>query len=461
MSEPDNPVDLASGPIAPALLRLVAPMLFGMLMIASVGIVDAYFIGDLGTEALAAFGLCFPVIMMLQALLFGLANGITASIARTRGERAAKPTGVPERVLIHMGIASAMGLASTLALVGFLFGRFFFGLATDDQPLIDLAMEYYGPFLLSVVLLSVPMAVTASMRGLGETRSSATVMALTSFFNAGLDPVFMNGWGPLPAMGIAGVSIATVVANGLGACAALVVLYRALGPAAFRPAPADVPVEDQLPGKQALGSIATIALPAMLAQLFGPLAGVVIATLMAAQGTFALAGLSIVQRVDMLVTIVSVATGAGLMPLVGQSWGGGDRTRAALALRIGRRMLVLYAIVMGLVLNLLAGPLVRAFSDTAEVDAVVRIAFMFAPLTYIGAGLNISTMSCFNAIGRPIRATQLSAVYALVLLPVLATVLGARFGVLGIFAGAAAASLLSAVLGTYWMKAEGLSPPVV
>jgi len=458
MSEPDNSMDLAKGAIGPALLKLVTPMLFGMLMIASVGIVDAYFIGDLGTEPLAAFGLCFPVVMMLQALLFGLANGITASLARVRGERGPRPVGAPELVMIRVSIASALGLSTALAVIGMLFGRFFFSLATDDTQLVELAMRYYGPFLLSIVLLAVPMSVTAAMRGLGETRSSGTVMALTSLFNAGLDPVFMNGWGPIEPMGIAGVSIATVVANGIGAAFALVVLHRALGARVFRPAPDDVPADEHLPARQALSSVARIAVPAMLAQLLGPFASVVIATLMAAQGTAALAGLSIVQRVDMLIMIVSVATGTGLMPLVGQSWGGGDRQRAALALRLGRRMLVLYAIVMGLAVNLLAGPLIGTFTDSPEVVAVARLALLIAPLGYIGGGLNICTMSCFNAIGRPVRATKLSAVFALVLLPLLASTLGARFGVLGIFGGAAIASALSAALGTYWMKLEGLVP---
>jgi putative MATE family efflux protein len=455
MSQPRAAIDLARGPIGPALARLVIPMLVGMLMIASVGIVDAYFVGKLGTDALAAFGLCFPFMMLFQSLLFGLAHGITAAMSRLRGERAGQPLGAQERVLIRTAMLCALAVAATLAAIGALVARPVFTAAADEPQLVELALQYYAPYLVSLVVLAVPVSITAALRGLGETRSSATVMTLASFFNAGLDPVFMDGWGPLPAMGIAGVSVATVVANLVGGSYALWLLRKTLrgtGHAALEPAaPAPQP-------RMALGSIARVALPAMLAQLLGPVAGLVLAMLMARQGTVALAGLSILQRVDMLVMMVPVATGTALLPLVGQSWASGDRQRAALALRLSRRTLVVYGVAMGVLLNAAAGPLVRNFSDEPAVAAVVRLALLVTPIGYIGGGLNISTMSAFNAIGRPLQATKLAAVFAVLLLPALAALFGELYGVLGIFGGAVSASALSAILGTYWMRLEGLAP---
>lgn len=443
--------DLAAGPLGPTLLRLVMPMYLGMVAIAMVGIVDAYFIGRLGTEALAAFGLCYPAVMLLQAMMFGLANGITASLARARGKRVGEPLGPPERLRVRVSLSLALLLSGGLAVVGALLGPLAFA-AVTGPAIADLAWQYYAPYLLALVCLSIPMAVTACMRGFGETRSSATVMTLASLLNAGLDPVFMFGWGPIPAYGIAGASISTVVAYLVSATVALGLLGRALRQAGRGQA-------GDLRARGVVSEIAAIGGPAMLAQVLGPVAGATVTALAARFGVEALAGLGIMQRVDMLVMIVAVATGAGLMPLVGQLAGGGDMLRAAQALRMGRRAMVAWGLGVGLLFNLVAAPLIAVFTDAPAVAAVVRIAIFFAPVAYVGGGLNMTTMSCFNAVGHPMLATKLAAVFSLVLVPAGGYFGSELFGLPGLFGGFVSASALAAAVGTYWMRLAGLTVP--
>lgn len=441
--------DFDGGPLGPTLLRLVVPMFFGMVMIALVGIVDAYFIGMLGTEALAAFGLCYPAVMILQALLFGLANGITASMARARGKRRGQPLGAEERLRVRVSVSSAMALACLLAAIGMAFGQLGFE-AVASPTVAALSLAYYQPYLLSMICLSIPMSITACMRGFGETRSSATVMALASVLNAGLDPLFMFGWGPVPAYGMAGASISTVVAYVVAAGFALWLMGRTLRGAAG-------PVVG-LDARRVVAQISQIAGPAMMAQALGPLSGAIITGFATRFGVEALAGLGIMQRIDMLVMIVAVATGAGLMPLVGQVAGAGNMPRAAAALRMARLAMVGWALGVGLLLNLAAGPIAAMFTGEPEVASVVRLALMFAPVGYVGGGLNITTMSCFNAVGHPMLATKLSAVFCLLLLPAGAAVGTGLFGLAGLFAGVVAASAVAALLGTHWMALAGLRP---
>src|SRR5687768_8894819 len=122
MSAPSSTAAFAIGPLGPSLMRLVVPMFMGMVMIALVGVVHAYFIAMLGTEALAAFGLSYPAVMVMQALLFGLANGITASMARARGRRAGQPLGAEERLRMKVSVLMGLALGSALALLGALLG---------------------------------------------------------------------------------------------------------------------------------------------------------------------------------------------------------------------------------------------------------------------------------------------------------------------------------------------------
>lgn len=449
MSAHPAAASFADTPLGPTLARLVVPMFLGMVMIALVGVVDAYFIGMLGTEALAAFGLCYPAAMVMQALMFGLANGITASMSRARGQRNNLPLGAQERLRVKVSVCMALTLATALALLGAALGPVVFHLATSAE-IATLALAYYYPYLLSLVLLSIPMSITACMRGFGETRSSATVMVLASLFNAGLDPLFMFGWGPVPAFGMAGASISTVVAYVISASYASWLIHRTLR---------HVPRGDAsgLEPRVVVREVSGIGGPAMLAQALGPVASAMIAALVAGFGTAALAGLGIMQRIDMLVVMMPVATGAGLMPLVGQLAGGGDRRRAAEALRLGRRAMLSWGLVIGLLLNLAATPLAALFTGEADVAGVVRLGLLFAPIGYMGGGLNITTMSCFNAVGHPMLATKLSAIFSLMLLPILAFAGGKLFGLAGLFGGVVAASAVAAWLGTRFMRYADLT----
>lgn len=442
-------VDFTQGPLGQALVQLVVPMFMGMVMIALVGVVDAYFIGMLGTEALAAFGLCYPAVMLMQALMFGLANGITASMSQARGRRRGLALGGPERLRVRVSLLMAFGLSTSLAVLGALLGPAAFRYAAS-APIAELAIAYYYPYLVSLVLLSIPMSFTACMRGFGETRSSATVMALGSLFNAGLDPLLMFGWGPIPAFGMAGASISTAAAYCISSSYASWLMYRTLKGSSRS-------LDGELSAMKVFGEVRAIGGPAMLAQVLGPVVSAIVTTLAASFGTAALAALGIMQRIDFLVVMVPVATGSGLMPLVGQLAGGGQRHRAALALRLGRRAMLGWGLGVGLLLNVAAMPLARAFTEQLEVMQIVRLALWFAPFGYMGAGLNVTTMSCFNAVGQPMLATKLSAIFALLLVPALAFAGSQTLGLAGLFLGMICASGIAAWIGTRWIRLADLS----
>lgn len=444
--------DPFAGPIVRVLWRLVVPMFFGMVMIALVGIVDAYFIGMLGTEALAAFGLCHPAVMLMQTLMFGLVTGVTASVARARG-RAGGTTkmGPEDQLRVRTAVLLLIALALVLAGIGATMAPRVFS-AAAEPAVVGLALQYYFPYLLSLVCMAVPMSITACMRGFGETRSSGTVMMLASILNAGLDPLFMFGWGPLPAYGMAGAAMSTVVAYVVAASYALRLVQKALAGAQNGPA-------TNLSAGAVIRDIAAVGVPSMLAQALGPVAATLVTGVVAGFGAEALAGLGIMQRVDMLVMIVAVATGAGLMPLAGQLAGKGDMASAAQALRLARRSMVVWGLGAGVMLNLAVTPLTALFTQEPAVASVVRLGLLFAPLGYVSAGLNITTMSGFNAVGRPMIATKLSAVMTLLLLPGGLYVGRELFGLPGIFGGVVVGGALTALIGTQWLSGAGLVPP--
>src|SRR6516165_7017992 len=108
---------LVEAPITPTLLRLAGPNVLVMLVQASVGLIETYFIGRLGTEALAGVALVFPVVMLMQMMSAGaMGGGISSAVARALG--AGRRTDAEALVLHALAISVVFGLGFMLAVLG-------------------------------------------------------------------------------------------------------------------------------------------------------------------------------------------------------------------------------------------------------------------------------------------------------------------------------------------------------
>src|ERR1700757_433387 len=128
---------LLEGPIAATLIRLAAPNMLVMLAQASVGLIETYFVGKLGTAALAGVALVFPVVMLMQMMSAGaMGGGISSAIARALGgSRGADANAL---VLHAVAIAVVFGLAFMLAVLGG--GRWLYGAMGAEGPSMDAAL---------------------------------------------------------------------------------------------------------------------------------------------------------------------------------------------------------------------------------------------------------------------------------------------------------------------------------
>jgi len=309
---------LTEGAEGPLLARLTVPMIGGIFAISAFQLADTYFVSLLGTDHLAAMSFTFPVVMTVASVAMGLGMGASSTISRAIG------AGDERRIrrLTTDGLLLAFCIVALVASVGLLtMDPLFRAMGATDEvlPLIE---DYMRIWYLSVAVLVIPMVGNNAIRATGDTVTPGVIMTVAAVTNVILDPLFIFGLGPVPAMGIAGAALATALARAITLVAALWVLT-------FRCRLIDWNLPRFGEVMASWRDVVHVGIPAAATHLLEPVSGGVVVRMVAAYGTWAVAGVGAASRVEMLSFVVPRALGAILIPFAGQNWGAGrvDRVR--------------------------------------------------------------------------------------------------------------------------------------
>ncbi|HEY0420525.1 MAG TPA: MATE family efflux transporter [Acetobacteraceae bacterium] len=308
---------LLHGPIIPTLLRLAWPNILVMLAQASVGLIETWWVSRLGTDALAGMALVFPGFMMMQMLSGGaMGGGISSAVARALG--AGRRDDADALVLHAIVINLLLGLAfSALFLV---FGPAIYRAMGGQDASLDAALRYSNIVFAGNILVWLMNALASVIRGTGNMLVPSLVICGGVALLVPLSPVLIFGFGPVPAMGIAGGGIAVVLTN---AAMAAVFGWNVLsGRNLVRPRllPLRLALFADILRVGAVACISTLQTTLTVALTTG-LVG-------AAGGPGAVAGYGTGSRLEYLLVPLVFGLGAPLVALVGTNIGAGQRERA-------------------------------------------------------------------------------------------------------------------------------------
>ena len=178
----------------------------------------------------------------------------------------------------------------------------------------------------------------------------------------------------------------------------------------------------------------------------------VITAMIARFGPEAVAGFGVASRVESLVLVIYYAMSAIIGPFVGQNLAAGKEDRIQLSLRLCASFCIASGLVIASVLALMSGFLPTLFSSNEEVIGVTRLFLWIAPISYGAYGIVMVVNAAFNGLGNPMPGVVISVTRILVLYVPLAMLGMKLYGVAGIFAGYAAANILSGILGYFWAR---------
>ena len=370
---------LLEAPIVPTLLRLAAPNILVMVAQAAVGLVETYFVGKLGTDALAGMALVFPIVMLMQMTSAGaMGGGIASSIARALGAR--RRDDADALVWHAVVVALGFGLSFTLAL--WLGGRVLFASMGGTGASLEAALAYSNWVFAGAVLVWLFNSLAAVIRGTGNMAVPARVTVAGLLLLVPLSPLLIFGWGPIPGLGIAGGAIALLLYYLAGTIA--LAAYLRSRHSLLRPSLAHLrlrwPLFRDILRIGLVGAISTVATNLAIG----------IATALAGQyGPGAIAGYGTASRLEYLLVPLVFGLGAPLVAMVGTCIGAGQRERALHVTWAGAAIAFVLTESIGVVAALFPRPWLQLFgNDPAMLEAGTQYLRVVGPVYgFFGVGL--------------------------------------------------------------------------
>ncbi|MEC7643531.1 MATE family efflux transporter [Idiomarina sp.] len=442
MATTDASRSLINAPVGKTLWEMTWPVIFGVATLISFNVVDTFFISLLGTDPLAAVSFTFPITFTVVSLTIGLGIGTSAVIARKYGRD--KPQEAQFDGFAALSVSALLVLM--LSAVGYIFMDSIFTLLQAQQRLLPLIREYMTLWFAGSVMLVTPMVGNAVLRASGDTRTPSLIMASGGLANAIFDPILIFGWGPIPAMGIEGAALASVISWLSG----VVLVFWLLN----RKQLIRVRIETTRglfrEWVDAARAILKIGLPAAGANILTPLAMSVMTAIIASYGAAAVAAFGVGTRLESLASIIILALSMSLPPLISQNFGANrvDRVREA----YGKALKAVFAIqlVIYAAMAITAPWIAMAFAKEQEVARIVELFIYIMPIGYGFQGWIILSNSSFNAIHKPMRALGLSVIRLFVFFVPLSYLGSLLADLHGLFVGGVVANIITAVIAYVW-----------
>ena len=218
--------DYTSGSIDKAIFLLSIPMILEMAMESLFAVVDVFFVSKLNdNNAVATIGLTESLLTLIYSLAMGLSMGATAMVARRVGEKDIKSAEEAAAQAILVGIA----LSILITLVGIFFSADLLRLMGASEELIEKNSGYTSWMLSGNITIMMLFLINGVFRGAGDASIAMRSLWLANTLNIALDPVFIFGFGPIPAYGVEGAAIATNIGRGVGVLYQLYHLQKGSG----------------------------------------------------------------------------------------------------------------------------------------------------------------------------------------------------------------------------------------
>ncbi|MDA0977462.1 MAG: MATE family efflux transporter [Proteobacteria bacterium] len=441
MSAPPRQARLVQGPVSYGLLRLTAPMLLGITANIGAALVEAYYLSQVGTAALAAYSFTFPVTGALMSLSLGISIGLSSVLARTVGQ--GDEDGVQR--LASDGITLVAVVMTSMCLLGWLTIEPLFLLLGADETTLPLIVEYMSVYFVSMVFMAIPSIGANALRATGDASISGTIMVSGAVLQVILGPFLIFGLLGLPELGLQGAAWANLAARIVLFIVTMSVLHYREHLISY----SNLTLAAVL---HSWRQIMVVAIPATATNLIGPISIAVVVSLLASFSQETVAGFGIASRIESLFVIPLFAMSASIGPFVGQNWGAERHDRANEAMIFSFQYAMAWGALVAVILFLFRYPIAGLFDDHPEVIEVTAHFLMIVPVSYGTWGVLMMASAIFNSLGKPVSSTIMSIIRMFIIYIPLAFVGKALFGVTGIFIAAATSNLLMGLIAFSWNR---------
>lgn len=386
--------DHTTGSIRRAILLLCIPMVLELLGESVFALVDIFWVGRIGgggaaaVNAVATIGLTESMLTIIYSICWGLSMGVTAVVARRTGEKDAAGA----NVAAAQGIVIALGLSVLIAVPGAWYARDILALMGASPEVIAVGAGYTRIMFGSNVVIMLLFVINAVFRGAGDPMIALKSLWLANMINMVLDPLFIFGWGPVPALGVQGAAVATTIGR---ACGVIYQLWMLAG----RRGRVRVDLAHIVPDRAVIASIINVSLGAILQFLIASASWVFLVRIASTFGSTVVAGYTIAVRIIIFSLLPSWGIANAAATLVGQNLGAKEPGRAERSVWLCGHYNMFFMVAIAIVFWLTAPWMIGFFTHDAGVARFGVNSLRIICLGYFFYGYGMVLAQAFNGAG--------------------------------------------------------------
>ena len=381
--------DYTQGSIRQAIVLLAIPMILELSLESVFAVVDMFFVGKLGSNAIQTVGLTESVITIIYTLGMGLGMGTTAVVARRIGEKN------PDAAAHAGAQAILMSLLITIAIsiTGFIYAPDILKLMKAAPDVVREGKVFARIMLGGSLVIILLFLINGIFRGAGDAAIAMRSLWIASGINIILCPSLINGYGPFPELGLKGAAIATTVGRGIGVLYQCYHLFGRRGVVKIKMVHFnwDWPL---------MRSIVKVSWPAVM-QFFIASGSWIILTRLVAElgGKVASSGYQIALRNAVFFILPAWGLSNAAATLVGQNLGAKQPERASKSVLLTAKYNAVFMSVVMLLFVLFASPIISIFTRDSAVQRVGTIALQIIGTGYIFYGIGMVMIQALNGAG--------------------------------------------------------------
>ncbi|MCZ8345804.1 MAG: MATE family efflux transporter [Leptospiraceae bacterium] len=428
-----------------AIFLLSVPMILELVLESVFAVVDIYFVGGLGASAIATVGLTETYLFILYSIAMGLSMAVTAIIARRIGEGERLEAGKSAFQAILVGAIASL----PFAIIGLFYSKELMQIMGADEWTLTHGTAYTKWMLGGNIVIVLIFVINAIFRGAGDAAIAMRVLWISNGLNIILDPLFIYGWGPIPAMGIEGAAIATNVGRAVGVFIQLLMLWK--GGKHIQILKSHIKMDWQVISvilKASIGGIGQMIV-AMTTWIF-------LMRIIAEFGSKAVAGSTIALRIMMFTMMPAWGMSNAVATLVGQNLGAGHPDRAERSVWVTGFWNMIFLILVSVFYLFYSENLIQLFSSDLEVIQIGASWLKIISYSYFVYAWWMVATQAFNGSGDTLTPTKINLVFFWMIQIPLAFTLskGLNFGYIGVFWAIMISETLVGLF-TFWLFTKG------
>ncbi|OJF93050.1 MATE family efflux transporter [Alkalibacterium sp. 20] len=400
-----NSEKLGTMPMNKLILTLSVPMMISMFIQSLYNVVDSIFVAQISEEALAALSLVFPIQMLMVAIGIGTGVGMNAEVSKRLGEgnrklaSAAANNGV-FLTLFHYGLFLVFGL---------LFVRPFFELQTDNAEIIRYGMEY--TVLITTLSVGKFMQFTYEriLQATGRTFYTMITQGTGAILNIILDPILIFGWFGMPALGVYGAAIATVIAQITSAILAIIINARVNDDL-------DMHFFGNKPDFEVIKRIYSVGIPSMVMTSITSLVTLIFNNILLQFTPTAIAVYGVYIKLQGFAFMPVFGLNNGMIPIVSYNYGAKNKERVLQAIKVSLIYGLIIMLTGTLLFQLFAVQFLNLFNASEEMMEIGVPALRIISLSFVFAGISIMLGTVFQSLGKAVISLWIQVIRQLIVL---------------------------------------------